>query len=42
VKSVRPGLQGVAKIMADDQPLAWIWAHRFVDWLRITLWSWGG
>ena len=40
-KSLRPGLQGVAKIKAVDQPLAWIWTHRFVDWLRITLWSWG-
>jgi multidrug resistance efflux pump len=40
-KSLRPGLQGVAKIKALDQPLAWIWTHRFVDWLRIALWSWG-
>ena len=40
-KSLRPGLQGVAKIKAVDQPLAWILSHRFVDWLRITLWSWG-
>ena len=40
-KSLRPGLQGVAKIKAVDQPLAWIWTHRFVDWLRITVWSWG-
>ena len=40
-RSLRPGLQGVAKIKAVDQPLAWIWSHRFVDWLRITLWSWG-
>lgn len=40
-KSLRPGLQGVAKIKSVDQPLAWIWSHRFIDWLRITLWSWG-
>ena len=40
-KSLRPGLQGVAKIKAVDQPLAWILTHRFVDWVRIALWSWG-
>jgi hypothetical protein len=34
-------LQGIAKIKAADRSLAWIWTHRFVDWLRITLWSWG-
>ena len=40
-KSLRPGLQGVAKIKAVDQPLAWIWTHRFIDWVRISLWSIG-
>ena len=39
--SLRPGQQGVAKIRAQDHPLVWIWTHRFVDWLRLTLWSWG-
>lgn len=38
--SLRPGLEGVAKIQAGKGTLAWIWTHRFVDWLRITLWSW--
>ena len=38
---LRPGLEGVARINAGDQTLAWIWTHRFVDWLRLTLWSWG-
>lgn len=41
VPALRPGLQGVAKIDAGRQSLAWIWTHRFFDWLRITLWSWG-
>lgn len=39
--SVRPGLQGVAKISVGREPLAWIWTHRFTEWLRLTLWSWG-
>ena len=38
---LRPGLQGVAKIEAGSHPLAWIWTHRFIDWLRLTLWAWG-
>ena len=40
--ALRPGLQGVAKIRAGRRSLAWIWTHRFVDWLRMTLWTLGG
>ena len=36
----RPGLEGVAKIDVGSAPLAWIWFHRFVDWARLTLWTW--
>ena len=39
--AMRPGLQGVAKIRSVDRSLLWIWTHRFVDWMRITLWSMG-
>ena len=39
--SLRPGLQGVAKIGAGDRALGWIWTHRLVEWVRMTLWSWG-
>ena len=38
---LRPGLQGVAKIEAGSQPLAWIWTRRFVDWARLTAFAWG-
>lgn len=38
---LRPGLQGVAKIEAGSRTTAWIWTHRFFDWLRLALWSWG-
>ena len=37
---LRPGMEGVAKITAGRQKLIWIWTHRLVDWLRLTLWSW--
>jgi len=39
--SMRPGLQGVAKIRSMDRSLMWIWTHRFVDWMRIAVWSIG-
>lgn len=39
--ALRPGLQGVAKIIAADRPLAWIWGHRLYDWARLAVWSHG-
>ncbi len=38
---MRPGLQGVAKIAASQQSLAWIWTHRVADWTRLAIWSLG-
>jgi hypothetical protein len=38
---LRPGLRGVAKIDAGKASIAWIWTHRVIDWLRLTLWTWG-
>ena len=38
---LRPGLQGIAKIEAGERSTAWIWTHRGIDWLRLSLWSWG-
>lgn len=38
---LRPGLQGVAKIEAGRHTTAWIWTHRFFEWLRLTAWAWG-
>ncbi len=40
--AARPGLQGVAKIRAEDRALLWVWTHRVVDWARLTLWTLGG
>jgi multidrug resistance efflux pump len=40
-ESIRPGLRGVAKIQSEDRSMAWILTHRFVDWARLTAWSWG-
>jgi hypothetical protein len=38
---LRPGLQGVAKIDAGSQTIAWVWTHRLTEWLRLSLWSLG-
>lgn len=39
--ALRPGLEGIAKIDAGEQSLAWIWGRRLVNWLQLALWSWG-
>ena len=40
--TARPGLQGVAKIVAGERSFGWVWTHRMVDWVRLRLWSLGG
>ena len=37
--TLRPGLEGVAKIDAGQRTFAWIWGHRGLDWLRLAWWS---
>jgi multidrug resistance efflux pump len=37
---LRPGMEGVGKINAGQQSYAWIWTHRFTDWLRMQAWTW--
>jgi multidrug resistance efflux pump len=39
--ALRPGLEGVAKIDAGEQPLASIWGRRLAHWVRLALFSWG-
>jgi multidrug resistance efflux pump len=38
---LQPGLRGVARISAGEKTIAWIASHRLLDWVRVTLWSWG-
>lgn len=40
IEALRPGMQGVAKIVVDRRHLAWIWSHKVIHWLRMFLWSW--
>jgi len=34
-----PGMEGEARVSVTKKPLAWIWTHRFVDWMTLKLWS---
>ncbi|MGX9354812.1 HlyD family efflux transporter periplasmic adaptor subunit [Roseobacteraceae bacterium S113] len=39
-ETLRPGMEGVAKIDAGEALLAWTWTRRLIDWTRQTLWTW--
>lgn len=39
-ESLRPGMQGVARIDAGERSLAAIWTRRLRDWLTLALWRW--
>ncbi len=39
-ESLRPGMQGIGKVLVGERRLAWIWTRRLVDWLRLKLWVW--
>jgi multidrug efflux pump subunit AcrA (membrane-fusion protein) len=34
----RPGMQGEARIDVEKKPLAWVWTHRLIDFVRLKLW----
>jgi multidrug efflux pump subunit AcrA (membrane-fusion protein) len=38
-QTLRPGMEGVAKIDVGRRNLAWIWIHPIVDWMRIKIWA---
>lgn len=38
---LQPGLRGIARIRAGERSIAWIASHRLLEWVRVTLWSWG-
>lgn len=37
---LRPGMEGVGKIVAGRRLLVWIWTRQAIDWVRLTLWAW--
>ena len=38
-ETLRPGMEGIAKIDAGRRRLLWIWTHEMLDWLRLSTWS---
>ena len=37
---LRPGMEGVGKVVVGERSLGWVWTHGLFDWLRLALWSW--
>lgn len=37
---LRPGMEGVGKVVVGRANLLWVWTHGLVDWLRLWLWNW--
>jgi len=37
---LRPGMEGVGKVVADRRLLVWIWTRQAIDWIRLKLWAW--
>lgn len=37
---LRPGMEGIGKVVVGEHSLLWIWTHGFVDWLRLAVWKW--
>jgi RND family efflux transporter MFP subunit len=33
-----PGMIGEARLEIEKKPLAWVWTHRLIDWLRLKTW----
>lgn len=37
---LRPGMEGIGKVVTDCHSLWWVLFHSFTDWLTLTLWTW--
>jgi len=37
---LRPGMEGIGKVVVGERSLLWIWTHGFFDWLRLAVWNW--
>ena len=40
--SMRPGMEGVAKVDIDERNLFWIWTRELRNWVTLSLWKWFG
>ena len=37
---LRPGMEGVGKVLVGERRLIWVWTHSLMDWLRLWIWRW--
>lgn len=37
--TLRPGMEGVAKVQTGERSLLWIWTRSSMDWLRLVAWK---
>jgi multidrug efflux pump subunit AcrA (membrane-fusion protein) len=40
VARLRPGMEGIGKVVVGERSVIWVWTHRFFDWLRLAVWNW--
>lgn len=40
VARLRPGMEGIGKVVVGERSVLWVWTHNFFDWLRLALWNW--
>lgn len=38
--ALRPGMEGVGKVVTGYRPLLWVWLQPVGDWLRLWAWRW--
>ncbi len=37
---LRPGMQGIGKVLVGERKLLWIWSRRLIGWFQLWFWSW--
>ena len=39
-ETLRPGMEGVGKIVVGNRQLGWVLTHSALDWMRLWIWRW--
>lgn len=39
-ETLRPGMQGYAKVEVGEASRLWIWTHELLNWIKFKLWTW--
>lgn len=40
IAELRPGMEGVGKVVVGERKLIWIWTYSLVQWIKLKFWSW--